>query len=193
MTKPPHQFTAEDWDRAGLPQLRMRLPEHAKPAPAPLFDGYALRGFCDGDEQAWIDILNRCDFGVWDRQRLDDMLAGARAPLPTESIVFATQDDTPVGVANGFLYPDPQGQRCELGWVGVLPEHRGRRLAMAICREVVRYAQDAGHIEVFLLTEDFRLGAIQTYLRLGFREVLPADDAVAARWLTVRDVLGWPA
>ncbi|MEM6751090.1 MAG: GNAT family N-acetyltransferase [Planctomycetota bacterium] len=192
MHKPPHRFTAADWDAAGLPQLQMRWHEEYAPEEVACPNGYGLRGFEAGDEPAWIDILNRCDFGVWDRKRLDDMLAGARAPLPREGIVFATNDGVPIGVANAFLYDGQAGIRCELGWVGVKPEHRGRSVSAAICERVVRYAQHAGHAEVFLLTEDFRLGAIKTYLRLGFREVLPEDTAVAARWRTVRGVLGMP-
>jgi hypothetical protein len=55
-----------------------------------------------GDEAAWINILNTGDIGTWDRHCLDQMLAGERAPLPLDSIVFSTEaddDGVPVDVS----------------------------------------------------------------------------------------------
>lgn len=187
MNRPPHTLSFIEYEAADLTQLQMTLPHLDALPPARAVDGYALRGFRgDPDEAAWLRILNTGDFGTWDRPRLERMLAGERAPLPRESIVFATHDDFPVGVANAFAYDD--GRRAELGWVAVLPEHRGRGLSVSICREVLACARDAGFTRAFLSTEDFRLGAIKTYLRLGFEPVITPEQA--ARWDAIREAIG---
>lgn len=185
----PHQLSQRQWDAAGLSQLRMgysRLPEI--PA-ARAVTGYGLRAFRAGDEAAWIDVLNTGDFGAWDRPRLDRMLTGERAPLPFDSIVFATADDVPIGVANAFLYDAGDGPYAELGWVAVRPEHRGRGLAYGICQRVLEFSRTCGHRYVFLKTEDFRVAAIKTYLRLGFQPEMTQPDQ-AERWMELRRLTG---
>jgi mycothiol synthase len=180
-------LSQREWDVAGLSQLRMgyfRLPEIPS---ARVVAGYSFRTFRAGDEAAWISILNTGDFGAWDRHRLDQMLAGARAPLPLDSIVFATEaddDGVPVGVANAFLYDSGDGQCAELGWLAVRPEHRGHGLAYEICRRVLGFSRASGHRYVFLKTEDFRVAAIKTYLRLGFEPEMKPDQV--ERWAELR-------
>lgn len=112
----------------------------------------------------------------------DRMLGGERAPLPLESIVFATtDDDVPVGVANASLYDSEEGRCAELGWVAVRPEHRGHGLAYEICRGVLQFSRASRHRYVFLKTEDFRVAAIKTYLRLGFEPEVKPDQVNAIR------------
>jgi mycothiol synthase len=158
-----------------------RLPETPT---ARAVGGYAFRTFRAGDEAAWIEVLNAGDFGAWDRQRLDRMLGGERASLPLDGIVFAMAGDVPVGVANAFVYEGGAGQYGELGWVAVRPEHRGRGLAYEICRRVLEFSGASDHRYVFLETEDFRVAAIKTYLRLGFEPEIKPDQV--ERWAELR-------
>jgi mycothiol synthase len=72
----------------------------------------------------------------------------------------------------------------ELGWVAALPRHRGRGLGQAVCAAGVRRFLDAGYERIFLLTDDHRLPAIKTYLRLGFEPYLLAPD-MPGRWRAV--------
>lgn len=170
-------------------QLRMgftRFGELAPPLPPP---GYGLRTFLPGDEDAWVGILSAGEFGAWDRARLDRMLAGGRASLPPEGIFFVTHGDRPVGTACTFLHPGAAGDVPELGWVAAHPAHRGRRLGLEVCRAVLGFVRDLGHGYAYLLTEDFRLPAIKTYLRLGFvPEML--DPTHPARWEALHRALG---
>jgi mycothiol synthase len=149
--------------------------------------GYEFRTYRPGNERAWIDTFGTGDFGNWDRARLDRMLAGERAPLPLEGVVFATSGDLPVGVANLFLYERDGRPYSELGWVAVRPEHRGRGLAYEVCRRILLVAKSAGHHYTYLKTEDFRLGAIKTYLRLGFEPEIH-ERGHSARWNELRRI-----
>lgn len=171
-----------------LPKLRMgfvRFGELSAPRPAP---GYGLRAFRPGDEDAWLALLSTGDFGAWDRPRLDRMLAGERAPMPLTGIFFATQGDQPVGTACTFLHPGDDGDIPELGWVAVDPAHRGNGLGLQVCRAVLGFVGGLGHGYAFLLTEESRLPAIKTYLRLGFEPEMVEPDH-AGRWEALRRAL----
>lgn len=170
-------------------QLRMGFTRFdALPAPRPE-SGYGLRTYRPGEEESWTGILSTGDFGTWDRARLDRMLAGERAPLPREGIVFATRDDRPVGTACIFLHAGESGDVAELGWVAVDPAHRRRGLGLAVCLAALGFARDAGLGYAWLLTEDFRLSAIGMYLRLGFEPEM-TDPSHPARWAALRRALG---
>jgi mycothiol synthase len=176
---------------ASLSQLRMgftRFDELAGPEPVP---GYGLRTFRPGDEDAWVTLLSTGDFGAWDRPRLDRMLAGERAPLPPAGIFFATRDDIPVGTACTFLHQGEDGDVPELGWVVVHSRHRGHGLGLQVCRAVLGFVRELGHGYAFLLTEDFRLPAIRTYLRLGFEPEM-VDPTHPGRWEALRRAVATP-
>ena len=162
------------------PQLRMGFTRFTALAPPMVPPGYGLRAFRPGDEEAWLAILAAGDFGAWDRPRLERMLAGERALLPREGIVFATRNDEPVGAACVFLHADAGGAVAELGWVAVLPAHRGRGLGQAICRAALEFVRDTGRRHVYLLTEEHRLPALRMYVRLGFEPEL-TDPRHSAR------------
>jgi mycothiol synthase len=150
--------------------------------------GYDLRPFRHGDEDAWIALLNTGDFGVWDRPRLRRMLAGERAPLPLEGIYFITKNNQPVGTSCVFFHPSDHGDIPELGWVAVHPAQRGRGLGLLLCQAALCFVRDRGYRYMYLKTEDFRLAAIKTYLRLGFEPEL-TDPSHVLRWQVLRDLL----
>src|SRR5262245_21147171 len=109
----PHQLSQREWDVAGLSQLRMATSAFPKAPPPGLWRVTPSTRSERSDEAAWISILNTGDFGTLERHCLDQMLAGERAPLPLDSIVFATEaddDGVPVGVANAFLDDSGDGQ-----------------------------------------------------------------------------------
>ncbi len=116
------------------------------------------------------------------------MLATERPRVPLDGIFFVTQDDRPVGTASTHLHAGPSGEVAELGWVAVHPEHRGHGLALQVCRAVLGFMREQGHRYAYLMTEDFRLPAIKTYLRLGFEPEL-TDPSHPGRWDALRRVL----
>ena len=58
---------------------------------------------------------------------------------------------------------------AEVGWVAVVPHMQGRRLGSVVTQAVIGEAEERGRREVFLRTDDWRLPAVVSYLRLGFR------------------------
>ena len=176
-----------------LPQLRMEIrglagPSSGEGRPTPPA-GYGLRTFRPGDEDAWLALLRSGEFGAWDRTRLDLMLRHPHVRVPHDGIFFATVGDRPVGTASTYLHPVDGGILPELGWVVVEPGHRGHGLGALVCRAVLAYVGRLGYDHAYLLTEDFRLPAITTYLRLGFEPAL-TDPSHPARWAAIRRQLG---
>ncbi len=177
------------------PQLRMEIRGLAARAASlgelHLPPGYGLRTFRSGDEDAWLALLQSGDFGAWNRTRLKVMLAGEHVKVPPDGIFFATADDRPVGTASTYMHPVADGVDPELGWVVVAPEHRGHGLGLLVCRAVLGYVGRLGFDHAYLLTDDFRLPAIKTYVKLGFEPAL-IDPGHPARWAAVYQQLGLP-
>jgi mycothiol synthase len=109
-------------------------------------------------------------------------------PAPQDGAFFVTDNDRPVGTACTLLHSGPDGAAAELGWVVVSPEQRGHRLGMVVCRAVLDFIRQLGHDRAFLLTDDFRLPAIQTYLTLGFVPAI-VDRSHPTRWAAIHHQL----
>ncbi|MFN8634833.1 MAG: GNAT family N-acetyltransferase [Chloroflexota bacterium] len=181
-----------------LPQLRMeiggltsgRLSAESSSSP-PASGAFGLRTFREGDQDAWLALLQSGDFGHWDRERLDLMLASQFVRVPRDGIFFATLDDRPVGTASTYLHQGDGGILAELGWVVVEPRHRGRGLGLVVCRAVLDFIARLGFDRAYLLTDDFRLPAIQTYFKLGFEPAV-THASHPARWQAIRAALARP-
>jgi mycothiol synthase len=164
-----------------LPQLHMRhtleaLPDLAVPP------GYELRSFTVHDASVWGDLLNENgELGEWDDARVA-ALFDPRSPLVVEGSFFITRDDQPVATAQLDLHHEgPYASMAELGWVAARPGNQGHGLGYVVCLAVLRYAAAHGHREVFLRTDDPRLPAIATYLKLGFTPWM-FDSTAPERW-----------
>ena len=75
-----------------------------------------------------------------------------------------------------------------LHMVCVLPEHRGKQIGHALNLAALRWFRDRGFKEVWLSTDDWRIPAIKSYLRLGFEPFYP-DDSHRERWQAVFDII----
>jgi mycothiol synthase len=173
-------------------QLQLLWPSHrlAAPPPVSLAPGLALRTYRPGDEQGWYEVMEKAGFGHWDMERF---LPYFRRLLP-EGLFFGTDEATGGIVAtaqalHGLSDQHPFGG--ELGWVAGDPAYRGRGLGMAVCAAVTRRFLQAGYTRIYLHTDDFRLPALKTYLKLGYEPYLFAPD-MPERWRAVCGELGWP-
>lgn len=168
-----------------IPQLRLGFKGFDGLNPPTVAEGYGLRTFRPGDEEAWIAVLRTAAFGEWDRARLDRLLSGERSVMPYEGIWFATREDVPVGALCTFFYRHDGPPAAEIGWVAVMPEHRSRGLAGAMVTAALTFIREQGFSYAFLKTEDYRVAAIKLYLRLGFEPEMIAPEH-AEWWRTFR-------
>ncbi len=172
------------------PQLAM-FRGHLAGLPAiQLDDGYGLRHFRPGDEQAWEAILSASfekDFTGTFQQ-----LIGSRAVFREERVKFVTFQGLPVATATAWhdaRYGPTVGY---LHMVGALPNHRGRRLGMWASVAALQQHVGEGFASALLETDDYRLAAIKVYLKLGFTPLLVHENQ-RQRWRTVLGSLGLSA
>ena len=168
----------------GLPQLKMQFRAFAALAPVRLPPGYTLATLAQRDVAEWIAVLNATGkLGTWDDKRARESLTGKRPVLAAGSYLILSAAGA---VATACTLPPTAAEpRSELGWVAVDPAHQGRGLGLQVCSAVLWYARRNGWPATTLNTDDWRLPAIKTYLKLGFEPEL-THDSHRARWQEIR-------
>jgi mycothiol synthase len=73
--------------------------------------------------------------------------------------------------------------------VAVRPGHQGKRLGYWVGLAAMHQMAREGARRAILRTDDFRIPAIKTYLRLGFEPLLTHKNQ-RQRWLAVLDEIG---
>jgi len=161
------------------------LPEEVKLPP-----GYAIRTYRPGDEAAWAYIVSRTIGGSDDPDRCRRELIDKPIFSP-DRLFFATYRGMPVGTICAWQRPsDPEG----VGYVhmlGVLEEHRGKRLGYMLLLKALQWFKEHGFKSALLHTDDFRSPAIKLYLKFGFIPVF-ADETHPQRWRIISEKLGIP-
>ncbi len=183
---------SRNWE-GGKPrdQLQMIWPEGLLDAPPTpnVPSGYELRQYRPEDKEAYLKLMHRVGFSYWNEEMLDQMLAAA---LPGGFFVLEhVSTDTIIATAMAAHMPTqryPFGG--ELSWVAADPDHSGKGLGLAVCAAVVRRFLAAGYRCIYVQTDDFRLPAIKTYLKLGFEPTSHTAD-MEARWRKVLDAVDW--
>lgn len=170
-----------------LPQLVMRrdnlddLPEIALPR------GYELRHYEPGDEAHWEYIVEHA-FG-WKRD-FQTQMAGHFYFHP-ERVWFILYDGVPVATASAWQEPEWEADCGYLHMVGVHPGHSGKGLGLAVSVAALRRMQADGKRRAVLETDDFRIPAIKTYLKLIFKPDIRHDNH-PGRWQRLYELLNIP-
>ena len=166
----------------GTTQLFMRQPILADLPPAPpLPEGYTLRTFEPEDVPALAALFTAADGTAWDEQRVRRDLTEAPG---VERTYIVAHHGSAVATASARLLPDAYPGSGYLHWVGADPAHQGKGLGTLVTRRVLEHFHAAGLRDAVLETDDFRLPAIRSYLKLGF---VPEyrEAGQQARWARV--------
>ncbi len=170
------------------PQLIMTWPSEQRhmPAQPQLPPGYRLRTYQPGDEERFFEVMTLSGWTGWDEATLKPWIARI-VPNSWWMVVWQPDDasleeELIVASAMGLHdHTDWHPFGGELGWVASDPAHRGRRLGQAVCAAVTARLIQAGYQNIHLYTEDYRLSAIRTYLRLGYTPYSPLPE-MAQQW-----------
>lgn len=149
-----------------------------------------MRPYQPGDEAGFLRVMGLAGFSGWDGAKLRQWLDRT---LP-DGLFFAVHLPSNLIVASAMAVHNPNPDHPfggELGYVAGDPAHRGKGLGLAVCGAVVRRFLRAGYRHIYLKTDDHRLAAIKTYLRLGFQPYLFREDMLA-RWEAVCRQISWP-
>ncbi|MBB6673168.1 GNAT family N-acetyltransferase [Cohnella nanjingensis] len=169
-----------------LPQLVMRrsldcLPDDTWP------EGYTLRSFAPGDEAHWERIVERA-FG-WSRSFQKTIRS--HYYFSPERVLFVCAGEAPVATACAWQEPQWEEDCGYLHMVGVDPAFAGLGLGYRVSLAALRQMAADGKRRAVLETDDFRLPAVRTYLKLGFRPDAPTDG-LQSRWQRVYRELKLP-
>jgi len=170
-------------DAEPKPQLQMLYPpERFASIPEPeLPGGYSLRHIRPGEEEQYLALLRSVGFAEdW---TVADVQRFMRNVLPGG---FFVVEHTATGrlVATAMANHSPSEQHPNAGvldWVAADPEHRGKGLGKVVVYAVLRLLIQRGYQRIYLLTDDWRLPAIATYLSLGW-EPLIDNEEMRLRW-----------
>lgn len=169
------------------PQLQMVFPPHrfaSLPEP-PIPPGYRLRQIRPGEEEQYLALMRKVGFAQeW---TIADVQRFQRNVLPGGFFVVEYE---PTGelVATAMANHAPTEQHPNAGvldWVAADPAHQGKGLGKVVTAAVVRLLIQRGYQRIYLLTDDWRLPAIATYLSLGWEPYIN-DEQMRERWEQVR-------
>ena len=175
-----------------LPQLRMVWPKDllGQNLDYKIPPGYKIRLYEKGDEKRFFEIMALSGWEDWGQDTLDPWLAKI---LPDSWFMIIKKSSNQI-VCTAMALHNYKGTYPfwgELGWLASDPEHSGIGLGLVVSAAVTERLMDAGYRNIQLFTEDFRLPAIKTYLKLGYVPSIYKQGMVE-RWKEICLRLDWP-
>ena len=172
--------------------LMRRLNLLSLPSLPALPDGYSLREAQPEDIPAIATVLDRAFAGdTWDPSRSWDEARVAATLNEQEGVKQTLVVDfrgRPVATASARVQPDCFPGSGYLHWVAVDPGYQGQRLGFFLSLAILHTFETLGCVDAVLETQDHRLAAIQTYLKLGFLPQYP-DASHQPRWEAIHTAL----
>lgn len=172
-----------------MSQLRMiydatdgSLPELRIPA------GFRLRCIEDAEVARYSALRVSVGFSAWDRQQL---LSYRNKVLPKGLLLIEEEAHGLFAASAAAETTDIAGmpELGVIGWVMTHPDFQGRHLGREVSIAAMHRLYDEGYRTFSLLTDDFRIAALKTYLFLGWKPWLYEQD-MEERWRKVADALG---
>lgn len=173
------------------PQLIMRRP-HLLDLPAPRVpQGYQMRHFREGDEAGWNALMDLAFERPPGRSDFTSQMAGDGPYRPERVRLVLDEAGAIVATASCWLDARFGDDSAMLHFVATDPAVGGRGLGTAVSLEALHLGHAEGRSRAFLLTDDFRVPALKTYLRLAFEPVM-THESHPGRWRVILDRLSWP-
>ena len=151
-------------------------------------EGYAVRTFRPGDEAAWCHIMEGHVGKNWTVEKCREKLI-QDPRFQSENLFFITCGETPVASVCAWSSDSAGPKTGIVHMVSALPEHRGKGLGHLLNALVLHRLKDLGYEKAYLLTDDWRLPAVKSYLTAGFRP-LNTHESHPERWEAVFAKLG---
>lgn len=140
-----------------------------------------------GMERLWVQLFNEGnEFGKWNEEKLQKKILSR---LVKNGGVLVLNRQKKVVACSAMCIQTNTSPLATLMNVFVLPQYRGNRLSHAMILDGLNACYQAGIPGVVLLTDDFRLAAIATYLNLGFMPDETVSIDASVRWRTITEKL----
>ncbi len=148
---------------------------------------FHIRSFKPGDEAGWNHVIQASFGGAYDFNRL----MKTDSAFDPRRIILAVSGSHILATASAWHRITDDEHTGYLYMVGALPQHKGKGMGHAVSLACLHHFTREGRFRATLQTEDFRLPAIQIYLRLGFAPSI-TDATHAQRWQKVFIALRQP-
>ena len=172
-------------------QLYMRADLSKTDSRLSLPEGYWLRHFWDtpnrADDRSWDRVI-QASFGEIPHFLFERFIRPNEA-FREERVMFICHEGVPVATASAWRYPWLEKDWGGIHMVGALKEHKGKGLGKLVSKAAMLRLKEEGMAWAWLTTDDGRLGAVKSYLDLGFEPVI-VEDGQLERWSRVMENLG---
>jgi mycothiol synthase len=175
------------------PQLCMKRPCLDGLPEITLPPGYTIRTSREGDGPHWARIIRESFANsTFDESSFERIMMTNPAYRPDRIFFSCGSDGLPCGTASAYRADSYGAGVGYIHYVGVCPMHAGKGLGALLSLAVLHQFRAEGLQSAVLQTDDFRLPAIKTYLKLGFLPLIVHENQ-PARWNDVFEKLGVPA
>ena len=159
-----------------MPQLKMIFDAETTPLPElTVAPGFSLRTIADSELAPYNELRASVGFPVWNPEQLSKF----RSKVLPDSMFLIVENSTGRFAASATAETTDMQEHPELGvlgWVMTHPDLRGHHLGRSVSVAAMHRLYEAGYRAFSLLTDDFRLAAVKTYLDLGWKPWLYLDD-----------------
>lgn len=170
-----------------MQQLKMVL--GANSASKAMFpQGYSMRIFKPGDEEAWCMCCIDGELGVLEcsKAQFDKiMTADPRVKLENIYLLIAPGGNVAGTITYQLGHTDDEAY---IHMVGLEKRYWGQKLSLPLVNYAVNKIFEDSKTCIVLTTDDWRLSGIKTYLNAGFEPVADSEEAIT-RWKNVRERL----
>lgn len=171
-----------------MAQLIMRRPHLHNIPLTSLPGGYEFRtADPDGDEPTLAEVLSAAFREPWTVQTVRERLTRA---ADVNAVYVVTWRGAVVATASSRRVPDRFPGEGYVHWVGTHPDHTRKGIGAYIMARLLQDFIDRGSRTAVLETDDFRLPAVRTYLKMGFTPVYAVgEEDHRERWCSLFQTL----
>ncbi len=164
------------------PQLVMIRKKLDNLPPIDLPEGYWARSMRKGYGKYWTEIIQKS----FKNESTFQKDISEHDYYKPERVLFIENAEKPVATATAW-YREEWGQNTGyLHMVGVLPDHTGRGLGLQVSLAALHQMKKEGFDKAVLETDDFRIPAIVTYLKLDFKPKIIHENQYK-RWEKIKN------
>ncbi|MBO5858151.1 MAG: GNAT family N-acetyltransferase [Clostridia bacterium] len=165
-----------------MAQLKMYWLKGTPIADLTLPEGYSIVNYkeCLEDKIAWVEC---CKNGlVGDNcvpEFFDECVADVDDCVPEKDVFFLDHNGEHIGTIAAIYHPDEKEGQVHM--VGIRTDYRGKGLGKYINNVAVKKLAAQGAEYMYLTTDEWRMGAVKSYLTAGFIPV-EYDEGMKERW-----------
>ena len=146
---------------------------------------YELRVLRADEKSKWEELCDK----AFDSENNFKSVVEDKKGYVEDGVFVITDGDKLIATGTAILDCNDNG----FGYVHMIAadsDYAGKRLGYEVTAAVMRKLRDEGFDKAELTTDDFRLPAIKTYLKLGFIPDLSVDETMRGRWESIYKIFG---